>query len=128
MVDHVAYEMELKDEFYTVVGDGAIESALIAQRLQVTKTQLAQMLGLSAESLRRRTREQATPQQTRLRDFVEIINRVQPWAGTDAKASAWYRSQSLPPFGGLTAERLVKDGKAEAVKRYLDQIAEGGYA
>jgi hypothetical protein len=35
---------------------------------------------------------------------------------------------SRSPFGGLTAERLIKDGKAEAVKRYLDQIAEGGYA
>jgi hypothetical protein len=34
----------------------------------------------------------------------------------------------LPSFGDQTAEALVKEGRAEAVKRYLDRIAVGGYA
>jgi hypothetical protein len=34
----------------------------------------------------------------------------------------------LPSFGDQTAEALVKEGRAEAVKRHLDRIAVGGYA
>jgi len=37
-------------------------------------------------------------------------------------------SQPLPSFGDQTAEALVKEGRSEAVKRYLDRIAVGGYA
>jgi hypothetical protein len=43
-------------------------------------------------------------------------------------AFAWYRSQPLPPFGDQTAEDLVKEGRAEAVKTYLNRIALGGCA
>jgi Protein of unknown function (DUF2384) len=53
---------------------------------------------------------------------------VQGWAGSPAQALAWYRSQPLPSFGDRTAEELVKDGQAEAVKRYLGRITEGGFA
>ena len=66
--------------------------------------------------------------QARLRDVVEILNRVQGWAGSPAQALAWYRSQPLSGFGDRTAEELVKEGRAEAVKRHLGRIAEGGYA
>jgi hypothetical protein len=59
---------------------------------------------------------------------VEIINRVSPWAGSVGGAFAWYRSQPLPSFGDKTAEDLVKEGRAQAVKDYLSRIAEGGYA
>lgn len=116
------------EELFRAVGSEAIESRVIAQRLQVNKTQLADVLGVGAESLRRRNREQAARVQTRMRDMVEIINRAQPWAGSVNQAFAWYRSQPLPSFGDLTAEELVKDGKAAAVKAYLARINEGGHA
>jgi hypothetical protein len=66
--------------------------------------------------------------QTRLRDTAEIMSRVQGWAGSEAAAFAWYRSQPLPGFGNQTAEDLVKAGRAGAVKRYLAEIDGGGYA
>lgn len=51
-----------------------------------------------------------------------------PWAGSAPQAFAWYRAQPLPSFGDRTAEDLVKEGQAEAVKAYLSRIAVGGYA
>ena len=41
---------------------------------------------------------------------------------------AWYRAEPIPAFGGRTAESLVKDGKAAAVRDYLDGVALGGFA
>ena len=63
-----------------------------------------------------------------MRDVVEIINRILPFAGSVPQAFAWYRSQPLPSFGDRTTEDLVKEGRAEAVKEYLSRIAVGGYA
>lgn len=117
-----------ENEFFRSVGNDSIESRVIAQHLHVNKTQLANVLGLGVESLRRSNRERASRVQTRMRDMVEIINRTQPWAGSVNQAFAWYRSQPLPSFGGQTAEELVKEGKAAAVKSYLTRINEGGYA
>lgn len=113
---------------FTTIGHDVLESRVIAQRLSVNKSQLADVLGVGVESLRRSNRERAGRIQTRMRDMVEIINRVQPWAGSVTQAFAWYRSQPLPSFGDQTAEELVKEGKASAVKRYLARINEGGYA
>jgi hypothetical protein len=58
----------------------------------------------------------------------EIINRVRGWAGSAQQAFAWYRLQPLPSFGDQTAESVVKEGGAEAIKRHFDRIAVGGYA
>ncbi len=116
------------DAFFRLVGDGAISAKSLAEQLRVNKTQLADALGVGAESLRRQNRERAARVQTRMRDMIEIINRVQPWAGTVNQAFAWYRSQGLPSFGGMTAEELVKDGRADAVKQYLARINIGGFA
>ena len=47
--------------------------------------------------------------QARLRDVIEILGRVRPWAGgSPQQAFAWYRSQPLPSLGDQTAEALVK--------------------
>lgn len=56
--------------------------------------------------------------QARLRDTVEIINRVTEWSGSVGQAFAWFRSQPLHSFGDKTAEDLVKEGRAKAVKDY----------
>jgi hypothetical protein len=47
---------------------------------------------------------------------------------TRARLDLWYQTQPLPSFGDLTAEELVKQGKLEAVKRYLSRVVSGGYA
>jgi hypothetical protein len=60
--------------------------------------------------------------------MAEIIERVSGWAGGERQAFAWYRSQPIPAFGDRTAESLVKEGKAAAVRDYLDHLALGGFA
>jgi hypothetical protein len=59
---------------------------------------------------------------------IEVINRILPWTGNEFHAYAWYRSEGLPEFGGLTAEQLVKHGRMDAVRTYLNHTSEGGYA
>lgn len=88
----------------------------------------------SGQSSRRGTLiRSAKPQASRLApgsvtDMREIIGRVTEWAGSEEQALAWYRTEPLPAFGGRTAESLVKDGKAAAVRDYLDHVALGGFA
>ena len=113
--------------------DTAAESGLIAADrlsdiLHITRAELAVAAGLSRDAVSKRARVGAPATQARLRDLLEILNRVRLWAGSPQQAFAWYRSQPLPSFGDQTAEALVKEGRAEAVKRYLDRIAVGGFA
>ncbi|MGN8160848.1 hypothetical protein ACS8YF_19610, partial [Salinisphaera sp. SWV1] len=52
------------------IGDGLIESSVIARQLHVNKAQLADVLGLGVESLHRRKRESAARVQSRMRDLI----------------------------------------------------------
>jgi hypothetical protein len=105
----------------TSADSGLIAADRLSDLLHITRAELAIALGLSRDAVSKST-------QARLRDLVQIINRVRGWAGSPQQAFAWYRSQPLPSFGDQTAESLVKEGRAEAVKRHLDRIAVGGYA
>jgi uncharacterized protein (DUF2384 family) len=107
---------------------GLVEMDRLAAAVRVTKAELANLAGLSRDAVSKTARATSPATQARLRDVVEILNRVQGWAGSPAQALAWYRSQPLSGFGDRTAEELVKEGRAEAVKRHLGRIAEGGYA
>lgn len=111
-----------------IAGDGSIETGRLSERLRVSKVELAAAAGLSRDSVSKTARLKSPATQSRLRDVVEIIARVLPWAGSVPQAFAWYRAQPLPSFGDQTAEDLVKAGRAEAVKAYLARIAVGGYA
>lgn len=108
--------------------DGQIAADRLTEKLHITKAELAVAFGLSRDAVSKSARLKARATQRRLREVVEIINRVLPWAGSVAQAFAWYRSQPLPSFGDQTAEDLVKDGRAEAVRSYLSRIALGGHA
>jgi hypothetical protein len=66
--------------------------------------------------------------QTRVREMLEIVSRISAWAGGKEQAFAWYRAEPIPAFGSRTAESLVKEGKAAAVRDYLDHVATGGFA
>jgi hypothetical protein len=129
----IAAKREARMSDLAFLADTANESGLIAadrltELLHTTRAELAAALGLSRDSVSKSTRVGSPSTQARLREMVEIINRVRGWAGSPQQAFAWYRSQPLPSFGDQTAEALVKEGRAEAVKRYLDRIAVGGYA
>ena len=117
------------DFLTTVFGaDGTIEPDRLSERLHINKAQLATAVGLSKDAVTKRSRLHAPRPQARLRDVLEILNRVEGWAGSREAAFAWYRSAPLPSFGDMTAEDLVKQGRAEAVKRYISRLAVGGYA
>ncbi|MDL0432323.1 hypothetical protein QPM17_14355 [Marinobacter sp. TBZ242] len=66
-------------------------------------------------------------------DFLEleakdIIERAQPWTGSESAAWAWYRSTEIPSLGNLTAEDLVANGRGDEVRAYLDHLKSGGYS
>jgi len=107
---------------------GKIAIDRLADGFGMSKTQLAETAGLARETLYRTERSRASKTQGRLREMLEIISRVADWAGGKEQAMAWYRAQPLPAFGGRTAEALVKEGKAGAVRDYLDHMALGGFA
>lgn len=100
----------------------------VAEAFGMSKTQLALTLGLSRESLYKAKRAEAEKTQTRVREMLEVIVRVMSWAGGQQQAMAWYRAQPIAAFGDRTAEALVKEGKASAVRDYLDFIAQGNFA
>lgn len=108
--------------------DGYVQAERLISTLRISRGELAFATGLSRQAVSRSTSLKTLHTQSRLRDVVEIVNRVLPWCGSVQQAFAWYRAQPLPSFGDRTAEDLVKDGQAEAVKRYLSRIAVGGYA
>ncbi len=112
-----------------VTGEGGLIAAdRLTETLRITRRELAFAAGLSRDAVAKSVRVRAPATQSRLRDMVEILNRVRDWAGSPQMAFAWYRSQPIAAFGDETAESLVKQGRAEAVKSYLDGIAVGGYA
>lgn len=108
--------------------DGLVATDRLSQALRITKAELAAAAGLSRDAVPKTPRLRARATQARLREMVEIIARVLPWAGSVPQAFAWYRAQPLPSFGDRTAGDLVKEGRAEAVRRHLARIAAGGYA
>jgi uncharacterized protein (DUF2384 family) len=108
--------------------DGLIVVDRVIGRLGMTKEQFGRMIGVSAETLRKSARAESPKTQARVREAVEIIDRVRDWAGGEAQATAWYKSQPIPAFGGRTAESIVKCGEAPALRDYLDHLAMGGFA
>ncbi len=107
---------------------GVILAGKVAETFGMSKGQLAETIGFRDEALYKLARAQAPKTQHRLKEMLEIVSRVCDWAGGAAQAMAWYRAQPIPAFGGRTAEALVKDGQAGALRDYLDHIATGGFA
>jgi hypothetical protein len=100
----------------------------LSQSFGLSKMQLAETVGVRPETLHRTQRALAPKTQSRVREMLEIVGRVADWAGGEHQALAWYRAEPIPEFGGRTAESLVKEGKATAVREYLDHVALGGFA
>ena len=101
---------------------------LIASALRTTKGEIADTLGLGRDAMSRASRVGARKTQTRLREMVEILNRVEGVTGSRLGAYAWFRSAPLPGFGHQTPDQLVRDGHADWVHAYLDRVMAGGYA
>ena len=107
---------------------GVIDAGHLASGLYMSMSQLAQTAGLASTTLVKRDRSKAPRAQARLREMLEILDRIDDWAGGEAQALSWYRSQPIPALDGRTAEALVQSGQASAVRSYLDHLALGGFA
>ncbi len=110
------------------IEDDTFSPGRIAERLRTTKGEIADTLGLSRDALMRANRIHSRKTQTRLRQMMEILNRVEAHTGSMLGAYAWFRSQPLPGFGGMTPDQLVRQGNADYVHHYLDRVMAGGYA
>ena len=108
--------------------DGLLTPRKIAQKLRTTSEDLARSAGLSNGAFQRRDRIASGETQRRLRELVEVIDRVAPRLGSALMAYAWYRSQPLPGFSGQTAMQLVRSGRAEDVLGYIDAVDAGVHA
>jgi hypothetical protein len=109
-------------------GGNVIAFEAAAERFGLTKGQFAETLGISRDALYRPARLESAKNQSRIREALEIVERISGWAGGERPALSWYRSHAIPAFGGRTAEALVKDGKAALVRDYLDAVAVGSFA
>lgn len=107
---------------------GVVDVERVADVFRMTKGQLAETAGLGASTVSKTERRTSPRTQTRVTEMLEIISRIRDWAGGEAQAMAWYRSQPIPALNGRTPEALVKSGKAAAVRDYLDHLALGGFA
>ncbi|PWL33216.1 MbcA/ParS/Xre antitoxin family protein [Marivita sp. XM-24bin2] len=108
--------------------DGQFEPRKIAAVLRTSAEEIALTVGLSKDALQRRSRIRSDKTQRRLRELVEVLNKVEPRFGSELMAYAWYRSQPLPGFDGRTAMQLVQEGKAQQVLEYIDAGDAGVFA
>ena len=115
-------------KFQSIVEEDVISPTLLAGVLRTHKKEVAETLGLAIDAISRKDRIRSPMTQTRLREMVEILNKVEPLMGSPITAYAWYRSEPLPSFGSVTPETLVKEGRASDVRSYLDRMMSGGYA
>ena len=107
---------------------GQFAPGRIAETLRTTKDEVARTVGLGRDAVMRPDRVASAKTQKRLREMVEILNRVEPRFGSSLIAYAWYRSEPLAGFGGLTAMQLVRDGDAADVMEYIDAVEAGVHA
>lgn len=107
---------------------GYINPAELAKALHTTTQSMAGHAGISVSTISKKDRVMSIKTQQKLRDVVEIITKASYWSGSIFQAFAWYISEPIPAFGGLTAENLVVNGEAFIVKAYMEQLALGGYA
>jgi len=108
--------------------EGVLNVEDIVKRFGMSKLQLAETIGVRPETVYRSSRVSAPKTQARATEMLEIVGRIADWAGGERQAMAWYRAEPIAAFGGRTAESLVKDGKAAALRDYLDHVATGGFA
>jgi hypothetical protein len=108
--------------------DGFFVPQKIARELKTTSEDVAHSAGLGRDAVQRKERVRSDKTQRRLREMVEILNKVEPRFGSMLIAYAWYRSERLPGFSGQTAMQLVLSGQVDDVLEYIDAVDAGVHA
>lgn len=107
---------------------GQFEPRKIAAALRTSAEEIALTTGLGKDALQRRARVGSDKTQRRLRELVEVLNKVEPRFGSPLMAYAWYRSEPLAGFDNRTAMLLVQEGRAQQVLDYIDAVDAGLHA
>lgn len=97
----------------------------IADALRTTSEEVARSAGLGKDAVQRKDRVLSDRTQRRLREMIEVVNKVEPRFGSALMAHAWYRSEPLSGFSGQTAMQLVRNGRADEVLDYIDAVDAG---
>lgn len=105
--------------------NGLFAPRKIADAFRTTSEEVARTAGLGKDAIQRKDRVRSDRTQRRLREMVEIINKVEPRFGSALMGYAWYRSEPLPGFSGQTAMQLVRSGRADEVLDYIDAVDAG---
>ena len=108
--------------------EGLFAPRKIAEVLRTTSEDIARTAGLGRDAVQRKDRMRSDRTQRRLREMIEVLNKVEPRFGSALMAYAWYRSEPLPGFSGQTAMQLVRNGRAEDVLDYIDAVDAGIHA
>ena len=108
--------------------DGFFAPRKIADAFRTTSEEIARTAGLGKDAVQRKQRVRSDKTQRRLREMVEILNKVESRFGSQLMAYAWYRSEPLPGFSGQTAMQLVRSGRADEVLEYIDAVDAGVHA
>lgn len=108
--------------------DGIFAPRKIADVFRTTSEEIARTAGLGRDAIQRKERIRSDRTQRRLREMVEIVNKVEPRFGSALIAYAWYRSEPLAGFSGQTAMQLVRSGRADDVLDYVDAVDAGVHA
>jgi hypothetical protein len=114
--------------FLDFADGGYFAPSKIAKELMTTSEDVANSAGLGRDAVQRKERVISEKTQRRLREMVEIINKVEPRFGTSLMAYAWYRSEPLAGFSGQTPMLLVQTGRANEVLEYIDAVDAGIHA
>jgi transcriptional regulator with XRE-family HTH domain len=118
----VARELMFAEQF-RAPGDAILEPMRMAEALQLSQQDFAELAGVHRATLR------DSPQNARLQAYLREVLRVlaaaTEIAGSQDKAIFWYRNSPIRDFEFKTAERLVAAGKGDAVVRYLSSIESG---
>lgn len=108
--------------------EGRFAPIRIAETLRTTIDEVARTAGLGKDAVQRKDRIGSDKTQRRLREMVEVLNKVEPRFGSALIAYAWYRSEPLSGFSGQTAMQLVRSGRVDDVLDYIDAVDAGVYA
>jgi len=110
-------------EQFQLEGKPLIEPGRLAAALELQLQDLASLAGVHRATVREAPSNVRL--QTFMREALRIIAMAKDISGDQAKAIFWFRNEPLRDFGFVTAEKLVSEGKADAVAAYLQSIESG---
>ena len=105
--------------------DGSIIPRALGDYMHLEIAALSRLSHVNRNTL---TRNPGSPKvQAALKPVVEILTIAAELTASPGKAVAWFLHQPLGDFDFKTAQELVTEGHAEAVKSHLRMLADGVY-